>query len=281
MADNKKSFILYADLIHTVRKMPADKAGELFLTILAYVNDENPAVEDIMVDLVFEPIKQQLKRDLREWEEAIQDRSTSGRIGNLKRWNKDLYDKYFTGEIALGTAEQIAKGRKAINNVTTETGATCSVANIAVNVNDTVNVNVTDTSKRVSVVPACGDATLQKEYEQLVKSVEGRDRTDIWTTVKTFLKDKRPAFLEPYMDAWNLFATSQRIIKNPQSITDKRRKKFAVRIREPGFDFLKILECIKASEFAKGNNSSGWKVTIEFILESQENYTKILEGKYE
>lgn len=49
---------------------------------------------------------------------------------------------------------------------------------------------------------------------------------------------------------------------------------------EPGFDFLKILEGIQTSSFLKGDNSNGWKVSIEFILESEENYTKILEGKY-
>ena len=56
MAENKKSFVLYADLIHTVKKMPKEKAGELFLTILSYVNDEQPVVDDMLVDLVFEPI---------------------------------------------------------------------------------------------------------------------------------------------------------------------------------------------------------------------------------
>lgn len=62
MADSKKSFTLSADLIHTVRKLSKDKAGELFITILSYINNENPVVEDISVDLVFEPIKQELKR---------------------------------------------------------------------------------------------------------------------------------------------------------------------------------------------------------------------------
>ena len=42
MAENKKSFILYCDLIHTIEKMPNEKAGELFKHILMYVNDKNP-----------------------------------------------------------------------------------------------------------------------------------------------------------------------------------------------------------------------------------------------
>ena len=57
MAENKTSFVLYADLIHTVRKLAPDKTGGLFLAILRYVNDEPFEIEDPMVDLVFAPLK--------------------------------------------------------------------------------------------------------------------------------------------------------------------------------------------------------------------------------
>jgi hypothetical protein len=57
MAEGKKGFILYADIIHTVKKLPMEKRGELFTIILEYVNDENPEVTDLLIDLVWEPIK--------------------------------------------------------------------------------------------------------------------------------------------------------------------------------------------------------------------------------
>ena len=44
MAQDKKSFLLYCDLIHTIDKLPNEKAGELFKIILQYVNDKNPNV---------------------------------------------------------------------------------------------------------------------------------------------------------------------------------------------------------------------------------------------
>lgn len=84
MAEEKKSFVLYSDLIHTVRKMPKDKQGELFMTILAYVNDENPTVDDLIVELVFEPIKLQMKRDLAKYETTKERRKEAGRIAGLK-----------------------------------------------------------------------------------------------------------------------------------------------------------------------------------------------------
>lgn len=81
MAEHKKGFVLYADLIHTVKKLPKDKAGELFLHILMYVNDENPITEDLIISLTFEPIKQQLKRDLGKWAESRLKRAEAGRKG--------------------------------------------------------------------------------------------------------------------------------------------------------------------------------------------------------
>ena len=84
MAENKKSFILYADLIHTVKKMNENDVSDLFIHILEYVNDENPKAKSTLVDLVFEPIKQQLKRDLLKWDQTKIVRAKTGKIGGLK-----------------------------------------------------------------------------------------------------------------------------------------------------------------------------------------------------
>lgn len=84
MAENKKGFILYCDLIHTVEQLPNDKAGELFKHILRYVNDLNPVTDDLLTKITFEPIKQQLKRDLSKWTEKSIKRSEAGRLGGLR-----------------------------------------------------------------------------------------------------------------------------------------------------------------------------------------------------
>jgi len=120
MAENKKSFVLYCDLIHTIEKLPSEKAGELFKHILRYVNDTNPTTEDIIVEIAFEPIKQQLKRDLREWEQERINRSEAGKKGMEKRWhNKDN--------------TTITKHNTVIQPITNITD------NVTVTVNDTVN----------------------------------------------------------------------------------------------------------------------------------------------
>jgi len=142
MAEGKKSFVLYTDTIHVVEKLDDVKAGLLFKHLLRYVNDLNPITDDFIVDIAFEPIKQQLKRDLRDWEERKETKSESGILGNLKRWNIDLYNKVSSGELKIEDAVNIAKGRKTSHSDE-------NIANIAVNVsvNDSVSVNVNDTKQ--------------------------------------------------------------------------------------------------------------------------------------
>lgn len=134
MAEDKKSFVLYSDLIHTVRKMPKEKQADLFMTILAYVNDENPIVDDLIVELVFEPIKLQMKRDLVKYENTKERRKEAGRIAGLK-----------SGE-ARKTLEKTANENEQNEpNRTKRTNGSKNEPNehVTVNVNDTVNVNGT------------------------------------------------------------------------------------------------------------------------------------------
>jgi len=119
MAEGKKSFVLYSDIIHTVRKLPNNKAGELFKLILSYVNDENPTTKDLAVDLVFEPIKQQLKRDLKQWEETREKRSEAGKLGGRPKKQEEAKE-------ANAFSEKQTEAKKAVNG------------NVTVTVNDTV-----------------------------------------------------------------------------------------------------------------------------------------------
>lgn len=89
MAENKKSFVLYVDLIHTVEELTDTQAGRLLKHILRYVNDKNPQPPDKLTKVAFEPIKQQLKRDLVKWESERGNRSEAGKKGMRNRWGKN------------------------------------------------------------------------------------------------------------------------------------------------------------------------------------------------
>jgi len=189
MAEQKKSFILYVDLIHTIEKLPNEDAGELFKHILRYVNDKNPTTENILVDVTFEPIKQQLKRDLKAWEGSKEEKSIAGIKGNLKRWNSDLYEQVVSGKITLEQAQSIAEHRRTSQP---DKVPSQEVAKIAVNDNVTVNVN---DIKEISITPK-GDtfdfdiyiSQLNKLFNREFKVVNKMVRDKMKSTLKTYTK---------------------------------------------------------------------------------------------
>ena len=162
MAENKKSFLIYCDIIHTVEKLIIDdrknktnNTGELFFHLLEYVNDRNPIPVSMLIDISFEPIKQQLKRDLIKWELTSTARSEIGRIGGIK-----------SGE---------ARRTKSKQNEATEPIGLKSKQNehdtVTVNVNDTVTVNV-DYKKILLSEINSDDYKINEDHLEIAKSFQ-------------------------------------------------------------------------------------------------------------
>lgn len=120
----------------------------------------------------------------------------------------------------------------------------------------------------------------KKKYDELIKSLEGKQKGDCWSAIKEFIQTEKPSFIECYVDLWNLFADTYKLQK-VKFLNDKKKKKFITRTTEQAFDFIEILAKIKSSPFLKGNNQNDWKVDFDFIINSENNYIKILEGKYD
>jgi hypothetical protein len=123
MAENKKSFVLYSDQRTIIDMLPDDLAGKLFKHIYAYVNDENPVTDNQFINLAFEPIKLQLKRDLAKWSETREGRSKAGKASAEARKNKTEQSQ---------------------TNLTNVDFVQQTLTNPTVNDNVNVNVNVND-----------------------------------------------------------------------------------------------------------------------------------------
>jgi hypothetical protein len=146
MARDKKSFVLYSDSQSLIKQLPDDVAGRLLKHIFAYVNDENPISDELLVNIAFEPIKNQLKRDLKKYEISKEIKSQGGRMGNLKRWNLDLYNQVLKKELSIEDAEKIAENRKVSHSDVERSHSDKKIAvndnvSVSVNVNDNVNVS--------------------------------------------------------------------------------------------------------------------------------------------
>jgi hypothetical protein len=155
MAENKKSFIAYADWITVIKKLVlrdrekgTNYAGELFLHILEYVNDNEPIPIDFIIEMAFEPIKLSLKRDLEKYEKIRQKRSEAGKASADKRQQKATH---------VESVEQTS-------------------TNQTVSVNDSVSVsdNVNEENKRKGVNPSFSEVEIygkEKGYDIPVQKI--------------------------------------------------------------------------------------------------------------
>lgn len=125
MAEGKKSVLLYCDLIHTIEKMDDETAGLFFKHYLRYVNDLNPETDNLVVDIAFESVKQNLKRDLKKWEQRAEKSRENGKKGGRPKKPNETQK----------TQQVISKPRKPDT--------------VNVTVTDTVNVNGTVTETEI------------------------------------------------------------------------------------------------------------------------------------
>lgn len=186
MAQDKKSFIAYAEWLETFEMLEDQEAGKLIKHLLRYVNDLNPEMQDRMLKILFQPIKLQLKRDLKKYEQEKNKKSEFGRLGNLKRWHKDLYKQVIQKKISLEEAEKQASNRKTSLPDHTRSG---TVAKIAVNDNDNDNVNVNDLSIEREI----------RAFDFLKKNYPSRFETYFLMRYSKKIEDKKK-FVEDFND---------------------------------------------------------------------------------
>jgi len=136
MAKDKKSFILYTDQSGVFNQLPDEIAGKLIKHIFAYVNDENPISEDLIINIAFEPIKQSLKRDLKRYEEYVDKQSVNGAKGG--------------------------RPKKAIETQITQPFFDKPKKADSVSVSDSVNDNVNKRKRKVFIKPTIED--IKKEF---------------------------------------------------------------------------------------------------------------------
>jgi len=239
MAENKNAVLLYCDIIHTVEKLDDVTAGKLFKHYLRYINDLHPKTDELLVEISFEPIRQNLKRDLVKWEETSEVRSKAGKASAKKRkleafkkktiQNRDVIDFNFEIEFCNSKLKEIHFNEnnddfdywneckhflKAQQNPTNPTRVE-SVQQNPTNPTDSVNVSVTD-NVNVSVINKLEErklkfaSSLEKYLDKYGKELLN-DFHRYWTEKND--KGKKMRF-----EMEKVFDTSQRLVtwKNRQ-----------------------------------------------------------------
>lgn len=107
---------------------------------------------------------------------------------------------------------------------------------------------------------------LKKQYDGLQKSKRN---------ILSFIEVNKPKWIDPYRDLWDIWAEEN---KKPvvKTINKKRLANLNARLKEKDFDFIKILTiATKSSKILEG----AW-FTWDWVMGSENNYVKVLEGNY-
>ena len=83
-------------------------------------------------------------------------------------------------------------------------------------------------------------------------------------------------------DLFVLFLNTTKNLPQPRELTPARERKAQLRLRERSLSEWKdIFERMDATPFLCGDNDRGWRATFDWIITTQDNAAKVLEGKYD
>ena len=178
-----------------------EDAGKLIKIIFAYVNDENPEVNDRLLKVAFLPIKTQLKRDLVVWDEKKQQRAEAGRKGGLAKASNATF-----------ATNDSSKAKQNLANLAVN-------VNGNVNVNDNVNVNGNVTNKESAgalfslddiFIDFNKEKPLKRPYFERMSVVHSTDTETIKSYFKKWatIKEGEPMTISKAENSFNLYLSN-------------------------------------------------------------------------
>ncbi|WP_253908251.1 DUF6291 domain-containing protein, partial [Capnocytophaga sp. oral taxon 338] len=138
----RDSFIFYVDWLNVIDELPQEIQLEIYQAITRYAIKGEVHSLSPMANIAFGFIRQALDRDMKKYQQAKITNQEKGRMGNLKRWHKELYQEVLSGKLSLEEAENIAQEQK--KSPSDETNRSAKNSSLNVNANDDVNENNND-----------------------------------------------------------------------------------------------------------------------------------------
>ena len=221
----RTSFILHLDSLDILDELSNEEAGLLLKAIRDFNRDEEPSLLGLM-KVVFLPFKNQFIRDEVKWGDKKEGKSKSGRLGNLKRYNPDLYKQVIDNEIDIEESEFIAKGRKCENS------------------DNLRPQKVADHRLKVSV----SDSVSKKE------SVSGSNATSDFMDYEKFLL------------FWNESAKSTKVKKIIKITEKRKMAIRTILKTYTKDDIKEAVYKLTKSKFANGENNHGWVATFDWLF---------------
>jgi len=130
--------------------------------------------------------------------------------------------------------------------------------------------------------PVPGPSQENREREKREKEKDFKERESngkIFDSPETAAEKTRQVSLSPLATLWNSVCTN---LPQVTALSQKRTHNEKIRLREHNLDWWKIVfEHLSKSMFCSGENDRGWRADYDWIIESENNAIKVLEGKYD
>lgn len=242
---NRKSFILYFDLLGSLDQLSDAQAGKLFKAIKAYhmsvsegaTQDCKAEFDNLMDDFVtrlaFHPFRAAFERDAERYQSLVDRNRQNGKKGGRKKLENtetQINPKKPVGSLDL---QENPKEPKQTHN-----------DNDSVNDNDNLSV-----SPKGETCPAT--------------------------------KPDEPPTYTLIMDFWNK-AMEGKAIQGVSRITNGSKRALNVRARLKEYGIEQIYQVIinaSESDFLNGRNSKNWTATFDWVF-LPSNFIKVLDGNY-
>ena len=183
MAKDKTSFVLYSDSKSIIDLMTNEQAGLLLKTLFAYVNDENPTIDN-SIALVFEMIKLQLKRDLKKWEQTKEGRSIAGKASAEAKKLLKENQQTLTNSTNVDLVQQTSTNSTVNDNVNVNVINTIKPTSIKVDWSALINQFNTITGKKTKVISPIVKTKI------LARLKEGYSKQDFLNAIENCYNDK-------------------------------------------------------------------------------------------
>lgn len=192
----KKAFVLYSDFKETLDKLPDEDAGKLFKLIVDYANNIERNPESLMIDLVFTPIKLQMKRDQEKYEKKAETSRNNGKAGGRPKKTQQVNKK------PKETQQVISKPKKPDTDTVTD------------KVTDTEKDKVNETLNKLIEHGDPPPKTWTKEYLKYRMDEIAKKEPEIYD--KQLFKD--------FYDYWSESTGNKKIRLNKQPAFDVKRR---------------------------------------------------------
>lgn len=125
----------------------------------------------------------------------------------------------------------------------------------------------------------------EKRTEQKRTEGKGTPADAVAAPLSEVPKDDDPAAPECKVEAvvqlWNELTANSKL-PACRGLSETRRKHIRARMKEHGLGVLRdVFERMAVSRFATGDNDRGWVMTFDWLMESEGNFLKAFEGKYD